>query len=227
MTVGVQEPIAGRQALRLSLTVLVAELLALGMLRLGQPIGLSLGLPVAIAWIALQRRRLLLVARRLIHGIWRVTVVLGILWKRLKSWAFNRRTWRFRVRTLLFTVPLIALPCAYYSHRIHQVEREERLLDGKWRVLDWDGSPISIGGKPIVIELRPGTYNVDPRRQPKWIEFPVLGTSTVSKAIYVWDGARPCVCQDSGMTGNRPTTFDKSAGGRYVLERVEVGNDEK
>ena len=37
----------------------------------------------------------------------------------------------------------------------------------------------------------------------------------------------PRVCQDSGMTGNRPTTFDKSAGGRYVLEHVEVGNDEK
>ena len=209
----------------------MAELLASGMLWFGQEVDGSVGLPVAIALLAWYRRRVYRGVLRLVQGIWRVTVGLGSLWNRFKAWSLNARTWRFRVSTLLLAMPLIAVPCAWYSHRIHLVQSERSSLDGTWRLLDQDGSPASIGGKPILFELGPGTYQVDPRRQPKWIDFHVQGTSTVSKAIYFLDGSRLHVCQGastlSGTTGDRPTTFDGGAVSRYVLERIETGNEKE
>ena len=70
-----------------------------------------------------------------------------------------------------------------------------------------------------VVELRPGTYEIDATRRPRWIDFRIRGTSRFSKAIYDWDGGRLRVCQDSGGTGHRPATFDPPTGGRFVLER--------
>src|SRR5689334_8463550 len=124
-----RETAVERRNLRLGLGVLMAESLALGLLWLGQEVHGSLGLPVAIALVAWNWRLILRGANRLVQDVRRVIAVLGLFGGQLKARVMSRRTWRFRVSTLLLAVLLIALPCAWYSHRVHQVQRERSLLN--------------------------------------------------------------------------------------------------
>lgn len=206
--------------LQFGLVMIAWELLALGLLWLRVGTSLSLGLPLAFAWLFLNRRLVARGMRRLLHVARRTMKALRKLGDVIKVKALSRQTWRLRVSTLLLTVFLIALPCAWFSHRFHRVERERNALNGTWCMLDWNtGLPVRVRGKLLTVELRPGTYEIDPTRRPRWIDFRIRGTSRFSKAIYDWDGGRLRVCQDSGGTGHRPATFDTTIGGRFVLER--------
>jgi hypothetical protein len=217
-----EETVSGHgNSLLITAAVLVVELVGTGLLGLGYGVLWALGLPSALVLLLLNLRSINRGVRSLCRAARQASggaVKLGrLLIDRLAS----RRTWRISLLTFQLIILLVALPLAWYSYVLHREQRERSSLDGTWRVVGWDGSPVVIPSRgPIHVELAPGTYQIEPWKQPKWIDFPVQGTPLVSKAIYYWDGRRVRVCETSGGSGERPTKFDGSQGTRYVLERI-------
>jgi hypothetical protein len=137
-----------------------------------------------------------------------------------------KRVGRFRLRTLLFAILLIAIACAWYGHQLRMVHNEQRLLHGAWQALNPQGIPLTYRGKPIVVEFVPGNFVVDPLHAPGWLDF--VTPRGTSLAIYRWEGKRLRVMQRSAGT-NRPSSFENagpsgkagvSSATTYLLERL-------
>ncbi|MGA2062578.1 MAG: hypothetical protein ABSG67_19015, partial [Thermoguttaceae bacterium] len=50
--------------------------------------------------------------------------------------AKDRRTYQFSIRSLLILFVIVAIICAWYRHRLDVLYQEQRLVFGKWKVLD-------------------------------------------------------------------------------------------
>jgi RNA polymerase sigma-70 factor (ECF subfamily) len=74
---------------------------------------------------------------------------------------------------------------------------------------------LNIGAEIISEGTTAGTYQLDPTRQPKWIDTRVMGQNT--RGIYALAGGTLIVCQGTGHDKERPTTFTGRAGSQQGL----------
>jgi hypothetical protein len=148
-------------------------------------------LAVAVIWaIAL--------APRVGRGIRRIL-------RALTARVVDKGSYRFSLSALLLAVLLIAVTLAWFGYRARQIAREGFLLEGKWHVVNEDATPVLVAGKPVIVEIAPGRYTIDPLRNPKWLDFHTA--RGVSHAIYRWEGDRVRVLQISeGL--QRPNSFN-------------------
>ncbi|HUY90869.1 MAG TPA: hypothetical protein VMV10_19190 [Pirellulales bacterium] len=194
------------RSIRLALLTLAAGLSAFGLLRLGFTVGTSFGIAGGAITLVLARRSLIHFAGASCRRVAQlaVAIVRGV---------FDRRTYRFRLSTLLLTITIIAAVCAWYSHRLHEVRLEIRRLAGKWQMFNSRGEPLVLNGKPLIEDfeqsIRNGTCTIDPAHDPKWIDF--HSSTGVSRGIYRWEGNRLRVAQSS-ENALRPTSFDPRHG---------------
>lgn len=184
-------------------TILCVELLALTLLYLGYGVFQSLGITSGAGAVYVIFPSLLGLVLLIAPGV-RTTI--QTLAMRMR----DRRTYHFSLKSLLLAVLLIAIACAWYGHRVRRVRAEQRMLEGKWRLVSVEGQPITFPeGTPAVCEFEfaSGMYAVDPTQNPKWLDIHAEGET--SRAIYRWEGTRLHVMGVSPGV-QRPTSFDAS-----------------
>jgi uncharacterized protein (TIGR03067 family) len=119
----------------------------------------------------------------------------------------DRRTYRFGLRTMLFVVFLAAVVAGWYFHQQRLINAERSRIDGKWMWLNRDGILLrSPDGTPYIHEFNTENYTVDPRQEPKQLDFHY--PSGTSRGIYRWDGDELVVVMVSGGI-ERPKSFDQ------------------
>ena len=151
----------------------------------------------------------------------------------------KRRRLQYSLRTLLIVVLLVACVCSWYGNRLHKISRERAFLNGQWRLIHEDGTPVVLpDGSNIVVTLDETSYTIDPFHEPKWIDFHSPTGRVVSRGIYRREGESVRVCQAS-LGLKRPTAAELDPDVRlgvravvgvnmYLIERVpkpELGNE--
>lgn len=198
------------------IAIIAIEILALIALKAGVDYrgaiaGTVLATVTAIGWrVFLQWRMSLLHRTRLLAS--RITHQLD--WPR-----FSLRTWprlQFSLRTLLLLFLAIASVCSWHASRRLTIQKERTRLDGCWALVHEDGSPVSVGGTAVVIELggANGDYSVDPFQEPKSMDF-VSPAGSRLRAIYRWEGETLRVVSDSASAERR---LSFSNAGRIGIE---------
>lgn len=191
-----------RTRLEAALTIIVAQLLAVVLLLVGNSVTLALGVATAAGTLFLTRRLLWKT------GLWiadKVRSLAIFLYGRL----LDRHTYRFGLRSLLLAVLIIALLSAWFGYRYRAVSLEQHLLHGQWLMFNRDDKPmIKPDGTPYIFDFGEESYGVDPLSEPKRIDFHT--PQGVSHAIYRWEGNDIVITQVS-PGGGRPIDFHSSA----------------
>lgn len=186
-------------------TILVFELLAVAMLRFGASVQAGLAALIVGTFVVLNCRRIVhafrYAATTVTNGSRRFAAAVV---RRAK----NRRSYQFSLRTAFILTALVALVCGWYGHRLRRVQMEWSHLNGRWRLVQEDGSPVVVPGTgEVVLTIDRQHCAIDPFQQPKWIDF-VSAQMATSKGIYRWEGARIRVSQSPpGL--QRPDSFDE------------------
>jgi len=184
-----------------AVVVLLGELLAFIFLKLGLGVSPSIGIAVGVCAVLLTWPWLV----RGVFGSWALfRVVLRATANRLMA----RRSWQFSLRTLLLAVVPIACLYGWYGHRLQAIRQELDFLEGKWRQVREDGTPVVLpDGTLSIVDFNDGKQTVDPNHEPKWLDIHVPGMSRPFKCIYRVEGERLHVLRVSpGL--KRPTSFE-------------------
>lgn len=185
--------------------VLACELLAFILLESGLGVALSFAAATAVGLAFLGWSHVRASAAASLRLLRAASTLYAAAIRRLCS----RSTYRFRISTLLLAIMGIAVTCGWYSKQWHATRLEQQRLAGKWRMLNMDGIPIVLQGKPVICDLeqefREGSCTINPAHEPKWIDF--QSTTGTSRGIYRWEGGRLRLRQVS-VNALRPESFD-------------------
>src|SRR5260221_7748633 len=119
----VDEPLSRRsRLLPIACTILAAELISFTLLVLRFPVSEAVGYPVVSACCILARCSILRVGLFLWHMACRAVSPLG-----------NRRTYRFRLSTLLIFIGLICCVLGWHSYKRHTFYVKYPAFAGRWR----------------------------------------------------------------------------------------------
>ena len=187
-------------------TVLACELFAFVLLKSGLGVAFSLAAATAAGLLFLGWSQVKTTARAALRLLQAAVSLVAAALRRLCS----RSTYRFRLSTLLLATMVISVACGWYSKRWHATRLEQQRLAGRWRMLNRDGVPIVLQGKPLICDLeqkfREGSCTINPAHDPKWIDF--HSATGTSRGIYRWEGDRVQLRQVS-ENALRPKSFDQ------------------
>ncbi|TWT86169.1 hypothetical protein Mal64_39090 [Pseudobythopirellula maris] len=190
-------PAAQSHASRLVFAVLLGELLALALLRLGFRVesslvaGAALLALIAVGPVVFDAMRLRL--PRVLRGAGRrARGLVGLRW------------FRFRLVHMLVLTTLLAVLLGWDAYRRAYVARETGRIAGRWVMVDHEGRPLELNGEPIVVDFNLGEFRVDPRATPRHIDF--ISARGSDHGIYAWEGDRLKVMHASGWS--RPASFE-------------------
>jgi hypothetical protein len=123
--------------------------------------------------------------------------------------AKDRRTYQFSIRSLLILFVIVAIICAWYRHRLDVLYQEQRLVFGKWKVLDdVSGKPMFHNGVELTITLDKRNCRIYPNHEPKWMD--IFDRNASQECIYCFKGEK--LRLDLTVPGaGRPDSFSRDA----------------
>jgi uncharacterized protein (TIGR03067 family) len=190
------------RVLTVAVTIVVVQLLAFALLKAGYGVRRSLGVAIGAGAVFLASPLLWRMCRAVAGRLHRGTLA-------VTRRVLDRRTYRFGLRTLLLLVLVAAGIAGWYFHEQRVINAERLRIDGKWMSLNRDGILHRLpDGTPMMHEFNSENYAVDPRPEPKHIDYHM--PSGTSHGIYRWEGEELVVVMVSPGV-ERPESFDLQA----------------
>jgi hypothetical protein len=187
----------GDAAIAILIGLLLSLLLVKSRVSVSVSVGLGAGLTaVYVSWD--------LLATTLRIGWCSAASIARNCWTRV----LDKRSYRFGTKTLLLLMMVIAVMLTWYGNGRRKIADERRRFDGKWHVVNSQGTPTIVSGNPIVIgfDLAGNEWQVDPAHEPRWLDY--YTPQGISHAIYQWEGSRLRIRQAS-VGFERPMSFEQ------------------